>query len=169
MLAIRAATQSDLDLLWDFLAIAAQEPNREAAARIPVVAAHLAGWQRRGDFGFVAERAGVPVGAAWARQFTPAEQPSFYVDDRTPEVSIGVRADFRGGGIGTSLMTALHAEARRCGMNLCLNVRDTNPALRLYEWLGYRRIPGAAIRNRAGGWSIGMMLTLSAPGAAARC
>jgi ribosomal protein S18 acetylase RimI-like enzyme len=154
---IRAATQDDLDRLWDFLAIAAQEPDRAAAQRIPVVAAHLAGWQRASDFGFIAERGGLALGAAWARQFTRAEQPAFFLDELTPEVSIGVAASARGQGIGTALLQALHSEARSRGCALCLDVRETNPALRLYERVGYRRVPGATIRNRAGGWSVGMV------------
>ena len=43
---IRPADQDDLDILWDFLAIAAYEPNIDAAKSLPFVAAHLAGWQR---------------------------------------------------------------------------------------------------------------------------
>jgi hypothetical protein len=30
---------------------------------LSIVAAHWAGWQRRSDFGFVAEQDGVPLGA----------------------------------------------------------------------------------------------------------
>ena len=85
----RPATQDDLTILWDFLAIAAHEPDADAAKAVPFVAAHLAGWQRPEDFGFIAERDGVAIGAAWARQFVPDEQPAFFVDERTPEVTIG--------------------------------------------------------------------------------
>lgn len=157
-LTIRPACQQDLDLLWEFLAIAAYEPDADAARTVPVVAAHLIGWQRHGDFGVIAERDGLAVGAAWARQFTPAEQPVFYVDDDTPEVSIGVREGARGQGVGQALIVALIQEARRRGAGLCLNVRDTNPALRLYERAGFRQVPGSAVTNRVGGLSIGMVL-----------
>jgi hypothetical protein len=54
-IAIRCAVRSDRDVLWDFLAIAAYEPDAGAAKAVPVVAAHLAGWRRNGDFGFVAQ------------------------------------------------------------------------------------------------------------------
>jgi hypothetical protein len=64
---LRAATGDDLRILWDFLAIAAYEPHVDAAKSIPFVTAHLDGWQRPGDFGFIAERSGMPVGAMWAR------------------------------------------------------------------------------------------------------
>ena len=50
----RPATQDDLTILWDFVAIAAYEPDADAAKAVPFVAAHLAGWQWSEDFGFVA-------------------------------------------------------------------------------------------------------------------
>jgi len=102
--AIRPALPADIDILWEFLTIAAYEPSAAAAKAIPFVAAHLAGWRRDPDFGFVAERDGVPLGAAWARQFARDEQPAFYVDARTPEVTIGVGTDNRGGGVGCLLL-----------------------------------------------------------------
>src|SRR5437764_14953544 len=87
---IRPATQNDLAVLWDFLAIAAYEANVAAAKAVPFVAAHLEGWQRSEDFGFIAERDAEAIGAVWARQFSPNELSAFYVDSRTPEVTIGV-------------------------------------------------------------------------------
>ena len=54
-LVIRPAVQDDLEILWDFLAMAAYEPDAEAAKAVPPVAKYLVGWQRPGDFGFVAE------------------------------------------------------------------------------------------------------------------
>ena len=157
-LTIRPAGQDDLDLLWDFLAIAAYERDADAARAVPVAAAHVSGWQRPGDFGVLAESAGSPVGAAWARQFTLAEQPAFYVDANTAEVSIGVREDARGRGVGRTLIEVLIQEASRRGVGLCLNVRDTNPALRLYERAGFRCVAGSEVPNRCGGLSVGMIL-----------
>lgn len=54
-------------MLWQFLPIAGYEPDAEAARSVPVVASHLLGWHRPGDFGVIAERDGLAVGAAWAR------------------------------------------------------------------------------------------------------
>ena len=71
-------------------------------------------------------------------------------------MSIGVKANARGQGVGEKLMRALIGEAARHGLSLCLSVRSENPARRLYERLGFRDIPGSAVTNRTGGVSIGM-------------
>jgi len=155
---IRQATQDDLDLLWDFLAIAAYEPDAAAAKAVPFVAGHLEGWRRPTDFGFVAELGSLPMGVAWARQFGREDNP-FYLGDRVPEIIIAVREDSRGHGIGARLMRALIAEAIARGVQLSLNVRETNPALRLYERLGFRRVPGQEVPNRVGTLSLGMVFT----------
>jgi ribosomal protein S18 acetylase RimI-like enzyme len=155
---IRPATLDDLAVLWDFVAIAAYESDVESAKAVPFVAAHLAGWQRSEDFGFIAERDGVAIGAAWARQFSPDEEPAFYVDEHTPEITIGVKPQIRGQGVGGMLLDALIAEAARRGVGLCLNVRHDNPARRLYERVGFRLVPGSAVPNRVGGTSFGMIL-----------
>jgi hypothetical protein len=54
-------SRPDLPSLWDFVEIAAYEPDAGAAKAVPFVAAHLAGWQRPEDFGFIAERDGVAL------------------------------------------------------------------------------------------------------------
>ena len=73
-------------------------------------------------------------------------------------MSIGVKPNARGQGVGSKLMRALIGEAGRHGLGLCLSVRSENPARRLYERLGFRDIPGSAATIRASGMSIGMEL-----------
>ena len=50
-LVIGPAVQDDLEVLWDFLAMAAYEPDAEAAKAVPSAAKYLVGWQRPGDSG----------------------------------------------------------------------------------------------------------------------
>jgi len=157
---IRPAVQDDLEVLWNFLAMAAYEPDAEAAKAVPSVAKYLAGWQRPGDFGFIAEQNGEVVGAAWARCFSVEELKFPYGNEETPKVSIGVKPNARSQGVGEKLMRALIGEAARRGLGLCLSVRSENPARRLYERLGFRDIPGSAATNRrSGGMSIAMELS----------
>jgi ribosomal protein S18 acetylase RimI-like enzyme len=155
-LMIRPALEEDLEILWDFLAIAAYEPDAAAVKTLPNVAAYLAGWRRPGDFGFVAEQDGTVIGAAWGRQFSADDRKIAFADDRTPWISIGVRPAARGQGIGEKLLRALIAEAGLRRLGLCLSVRNENPARRIYERLGFRVVAGSAVPNRAGGVSLGM-------------
>jgi ribosomal protein S18 acetylase RimI-like enzyme len=155
---IRPAVQDDLEILWEFLAMAAYEQDAAAAKSVPSVAAYLTGWRRYQDFGFIAQSDGEEIGATWARQFSPNEQKTVYGGERTPKLSIAVKGHARGQGVGEKLLRALIAEATRRGLGLCLSVRDDNPpARRLYERLGFRVVTGSTVPNRTGGLSIRMI------------
>jgi ribosomal protein S18 acetylase RimI-like enzyme len=71
------------------------------------------------------------------------EQPAgrLYVD-RTDKadhiVDIALLSECRGAGIGTALLTGLLAEARDSGKVVRIHVEKQNPALRLYERLGFK-------------------------------
>lgn len=159
---IRPATQKDIEILWVFLAIAAYEPDGAAARMEPVVAAHLQDWPRGSDFGFIAWQGSIPVGAAWVKQFSSSEEPSVYFDDTTPELSIGVLQDYQGRGIGSRLLDKLLNEARSKKLSVCLTVRHTNPAVRLYASHGFVRVPQFDVPNRVGGISQAMHWSVEA-------
>jgi GNAT superfamily N-acetyltransferase len=140
---IRAAEPVDGSFLATMLATGAFETPGEALAD-PHVARYLAGWKRRDDIGIVATIDGRPIAAAWCRVL-PASEPGYgYVDDQTPELSIGVERDWRGRGIGTLLLRALLREAARAGHRaISLSVSAENAAaLRLYRKLGFVVVGG---------------------------
>ncbi len=87
------------------------------------------------DRAVVAEVDGEVVGACWVR--TTDEYG--HIDDETPSFSISLRRPYRGQGIGTAMMRALLAELRGAGYGRAsLSVQKQNPALNLYERLGFR-------------------------------
>ena len=64
----------------------------------------------------------------------------FYVDRGPDEIrilDIALLAEYRQRGIGSCLMDAILAEARRDGKAVSLHVERSNPASRLYERLGF--------------------------------
>jgi GNAT superfamily N-acetyltransferase len=97
----------------------------------------------RGDFGFVAERADEVVGVVWAL-FLPADDPGYgFLEESTPEVSLWVREDSRGRGVGRLLLRQLQQEAatRRIA-RLSLSVEADNNAKRLYASEGFEQVAG---------------------------
>ncbi|MGH3024072.1 MAG: GNAT family N-acetyltransferase [Gaiellaceae bacterium] len=145
----RAAEAADIPFLRAMLFEAAHwragapRPALEETLAHPEIARYVEGWGRAGDAGVVAVEGERPVGAAWYRLFT-AEQPGYgFVDERTPELSIGVLARARGRGVGTSLLRALLERARGAGFRaISLSVEPDNPAVRLYERAGFARVGG---------------------------
>ena len=110
----------------------------DALAR-PHLRVYIDGWGRPGDVAVGArDSLGVVGGAAWFRLFTAADHAYGFVRDDIPEVGIGVQPEWRHRGVGRSLLSSLHLEARALGITqLSLSVERDNPALRLYESLGY--------------------------------
>lgn len=115
-----------------------------------IVKYHAEFGTRAGDVGMVAETAaGEPLGAAWVRRV----EGYGFVDADTPELGIAVLADERRRGIGSALLHELFRSVPRCS----LSVDTRNPAIGLYERLGFRTVA------TDGGHSATMLLEASEP------
>lgn len=87
------------------------------------------------DRAVVAEVAGEVVGACWVR----TTEEYGHIDDETPSFSISLYKPYRGQGIGGAMMRRMLCELREAGYGRAsLSVQKANPALRLYERLGFR-------------------------------
>lgn len=87
------------------------------------------------DRAVVAEVGGEVVGTCWVR--TTDEYG--HIDDETPSFSISLYRQHRGQGLGTAMMRAMLGELRDAGYaRASLSVQKENPALRLYERMGFR-------------------------------
>ncbi|GAA4569440.1 GNAT family N-acetyltransferase [Planotetraspora kaengkrachanensis] len=142
--AIRAAESADLNFLIDMLVEAVNwsptgDSSREQVLSNPAFAHYVAGWPRPGDLGVVAVSGdGRPCGAAWLRRL-PADDPGYgYVADDVPELTIGVRAQWRGRGVGRALLRELVRVAGESGIErISLSVERANHAARLYADEGF--------------------------------
>jgi ribosomal protein S18 acetylase RimI-like enzyme len=114
----------------------------EEVLSLPEIDVYISGWGRPGDEGLIAETAtGEPLGAAWYRLFSEQAHGFGFVNAETPEITIAVREDVRGRGVGSVLLDELIARARRGRFPaLSLSVEPDNPALRLYEHAAFRVI-----------------------------
>jgi len=108
----------------------------------PEIAKYVDGWGRSGDLGLIALHKGSDeaVGAAWMRVFTADDKGYGYVSDNIPELGIAVLPAHRGCGVGSALIQRLLGMARGVYDAVSLSVSNDNPALRLYERLGFERV-----------------------------
>jgi ribosomal protein S18 acetylase RimI-like enzyme len=153
---IRPASPEDLPVIREMLFYAARWRSGEgpedgdAVLADDRVARYADDWGRPGDLGVVAEHAAGAVGAAWVRLF-PRDRPGYgFIDDETPELSIAVVPDQRGAGIGSALLSDLFKAIADAGYRaISLSVEPDNPARRLYQRLGFRKVAGVG-----GSWTM---------------
>lgn len=92
---------------------------------------------KKGDCGVVAWQDDKIIGAAWAR-IIPAYG---HIDDETPELAMSVLPECRNQGIGTKMIKKLfEALAAKGCKQTSLSVQKENPALRLYQRMGYTTV-----------------------------
>ena len=161
---IRAVLPSESTLIFSFLTLAARmqesgEPIQKAL-RDRELTRYWQNWGRHGDLGVVAESDshGYPISCAWVRLFTREEAGADYVGEDIPELAIGTIPKARGLGVGTRTLQALLSLCKTRYSAVSLSVRLDNPAIRLYERLGFRRTSEEAIVNRVGTESVIMLL-----------
>jgi ribosomal protein S18 acetylase RimI-like enzyme len=143
---IRPLTASDEVFLWEMLYQALYVPPgakplpKEIIYR-PELVKYVRDWQTD-DIGFVAvlESGQIPIGAIWIRLFNSQNQGYGYINDETPELSIAVLPEYRKQGIGTQLILHLLENIKNLYPAISLSVSLENPALRLYQRLGFEII-----------------------------
>lgn len=143
---IRTGRKTDVSFLRRMLYEAAywrkgNRPGIKKGLSVPELSKLLANWGRDGDLAVIAELEEQPVGAAWIRYWSDADHSFGYVASEVPELGIGVLPDYRNMGIGRKLMERLTADAARLGIGqVSLSVERDNPALHLYESLGFKTV-----------------------------
>jgi ribosomal protein S18 acetylase RimI-like enzyme len=142
----RVAAPDDEPTLREMLYLAVYVPPGSPAPDYSVIdqpelARYVSGWGRRGDDGLIAVASnGDAVGAAWLRLWSEEDHGYGFIDIWTPEVSVAVRPDARGRGVGTQLLQRLLQRAAESYDSLSLSVSVQNPAIRLYQRLGFTSV-----------------------------
>ena len=154
---VRPATNNDGEIVWQMLKHASHQPSIKVVKKQPLLARYGSNWGRYGDRGHVAEQNGCALGMAWLRIWLGKDKGFGYISDDIPELAIAVLPDHRGQGIGTNLLQQTLAMAKDSFPAISLSVRSDNPVLRLYERIGFTKVPGSDVINHAGGVSFNMI------------
>jgi ribosomal protein S18 acetylase RimI-like enzyme len=140
---LRPLMPSDQMFLWEMLYQSLYVPEGGAPFERSIldhvdIARYVKDWGRLNDSGFVAvDEDDRPIGAIWLRLLKGEEKGFGYVDERTPELGMAVSPMYRNQGIGTLLLSRLIESAANSYECISLSVSAGNPALRLYQRLGF--------------------------------
>jgi ribosomal protein S18 acetylase RimI-like enzyme len=156
----RRISLSDEDFIWQMLMYASHENSIDSVRSQPYLVPYAEKWGRIGDTGFIAEEGDYLVGASWIRLWNETNKGFGYIDDNTPELVVATIPSARNRGIGTMLINILIEDIKVSYPAISLSVRENNPAVNLYEKLGFIKIIGSEIMNRAGGVSFIMRKSL---------
>ena len=138
---IREIRPEERGLLREFLYQAiylpkGMEPPPRSMIDLPELHVYIADFcTQPGDHCMVAEAEGKVVGAAWCRIM----EDYGHIDNDTPSLAISLLPEYRGQGTGTQLLNGLLLLLRENGYRqVSLSVQKENPALRLYQRMGFR-------------------------------
>lgn len=162
---IRTVLPNESTLVFSFLTLAARMPESgepiQKALRDHELTRYWRNWGRQGDLGLVAESesVGYPISCAWVRLFSREEAGADYVGEDIAELAVGTIPAARGLGVGTRILQDLLSLCKTRYSGVSLSVRMENPAIRLYERLGFRKTSETPIINRVGTQSLVMLLS----------
>ena len=138
---IREIRPEEHNLLREFLYQAIYlpegvEPPPRSVVDLPELQVYVTDFGTRpGDHCLVAEVEKKVIGAAWCRIM----EDYGHIDNNTPSLAISLLPEYRGRGTGTRLLNDLLLLLRENGYRRAsLSVQKENPALRLYQRIGFR-------------------------------
>lgn len=160
---LRRTKVDDEEFLWSMLYYASHSNDEEGVEpsdvrNNPDLVGYVEGWKLAGRPGVIAESEGEPVGAAWLRLTESDQSNPLFAHRDIPELAAAVLPGREGQGMGTAMIESLLAQVRDRFSSVVLSVRADNPAVGLYERLGFHTI--GEITNRVGTRSVKMMIDL---------
>jgi GNAT superfamily N-acetyltransferase len=116
-------------------------PDAALARHIPPVPLWIDQWGKKGDMALVASQGDELIGAACCRLFSVHDCVAGFVNEQTPVLLLAVLPQYRKHGVGRRLLTTLMQRAKDASspaLSLAVSIR--NPAIVLYERMGFRSV-----------------------------
>lgn len=119
-----------------------QNPYPKEVIHYPRVKIYWDNWgNEKDDYCLVALVENSIAGAVWIRTFQGELRGYGYVDGQTPEVAIAVYEPYRNKGFGTQMMAQIIDHMKEKSFKqVSLSITKGNPAIRLYDRLGFKTI-----------------------------
>lgn len=142
-LIIRKINESEIPFLTEMLYEAIFVPNGEEKLpkeilNEPKINNYIKDFGRKDDLCLVAELESEIVGAIWSRKFSAENNGYGFIDAETPELSMAIKAKFRGKGIGTNLLSSILGKLSFKKFNkVSLSVDKRNYAYKMYQNHGF--------------------------------
>jgi ribosomal protein S18 acetylase RimI-like enzyme len=143
----RVLKETDEPILWEMLYQAiyvpeGSKPLSRDIVNLPEISRYVQDWGRSDDAGIIAidKTNQKTIGAVWDRLLTGKNKGFGFVDDMTPELAIAVMPEYRGFGVGTKLLMKFLKELQLKYQAISLSVTSNNPAVRLYQRLGFETV-----------------------------
>ena len=141
---LREIKKNDQDFLFEMLYQSiyvdpdSPPPDREIID-VPKIRKYVENWGKEDDSGFIAIdiKTGERIGAIWLRFFNFQNKGYGYINENIPEIGIAVDYDKRGKGIGSALLHKLLNNLKESISSISLSVEPKNPAVKLYEKIGF--------------------------------
>lgn len=114
-------------------------PTDREIINAPQIRKYVEDWGKEGDSGFIAidKKTEDRIGAIWLRFFNFHNKGYGYINEDIPELGIAVDYEKRSKGIGSALMHKLLSNLNRSISSISLSVEPKNPAVKLYENIGF--------------------------------
>jgi GNAT superfamily N-acetyltransferase len=107
-----------------------------------------------GDIGVYVTVEHKVAGGAWVRLLLNG---SAYVDTNTPELVLSVLPQYRNQGLETLILEQLFKEAAKIYPQVSLSVRKDDPAVNLYERLGFQKVENSEQSDSRGSLTFTMV------------
>ena len=129
------------DMLYETIFVPESEkPLLKSIINKPELSEYISNWGRKGDIGLIAKYETEMIGAIWVRVFPEYQKGYEFIDEKTPELSMAIKKEYRNMGIGTKLFFNILDNVKKQGYNtISLSVDKRNRAVNFYRRLGFER------------------------------
>ncbi|WP_229860109.1 GNAT family N-acetyltransferase [Candidatus Sulfurimonas baltica] len=110
------------------------------------------------DLGLYALKENKIAGAIWLRLLKEDDNANGYVNDNTPVLTIGVKPEFRGEGVGSSMLEQLILEAGSLYENISVSVLNNNKTVSYFEKFGFSKIEESLGKSPTDGTEVMTMI-----------